>query len=57
MCAFVEDDVAPPPSPSTDDEEIYDEELDDDSSSLPDAESLSLPAPVHMAPMDRETRA
>ena len=55
---FVEDDVVPPPSPNTDDEEICDEEIDDDdSSSLPEPESPSLPAPLHMAPMDRETRA
>ena len=55
--AFVEDDVAPPPSSSTDDEEICDEEIDDDSSLLPEPESPSLPAPVRMVPMDRETRA
>ena len=55
--AFAEDDDAPPPSPSTDDEEICDEEIDDDSSLLPEPESPSLPAPVRMVPMDRETRA
>ena len=55
--AFVEDDVVLPPSPSTDDEEICDEEIDDDSSSFPKPESPSLPAPVRMVPMDRETRA
>jgi hypothetical protein len=56
---FMEDDVVPPPSPNTDDEELCDEEieLDDDSLSLPDSEPLSLPAPVRMVPMDRETRA
>jgi len=54
---FVEDDVVPPRSPDTDDEEIRDEEIDDDSSSLPEPESPSLPAPVRIVPMDRETRA
>jgi hypothetical protein len=54
---FVEDDVVQPPSPSTDGKGICDEEMDDDSSSFPEPESLSLPAPVRMAPMDRETRA
>ena len=52
---FVEDDVASLPSPSTDDEEIPDE--DDDSSSLPEPKSPSIHAPVHMVPMDTETRA
>ena len=55
--AFVEDDVVPPPSPDTDEEEICDEEIDDDSSPLPEPESPSLPVPVHMVPMDGETRA
>jgi hypothetical protein len=51
-----DDDVAPP-SPDTGGEEICDEEIDDDSSSLREPESPSLPAPVRMVPMDRETRA
>ena len=56
---FVEDDVVQPLSPNTDDEEVYDEEIeiDDDSLSLHEPESPSLPAPVRMVPMDRETRA
>jgi len=54
---FVEDDVAPPPSPNTDEEEICDEEIDDDYLSLPEPESPSLPSPVCIIPMDRETRA
>jgi hypothetical protein len=54
---LVEDDVVPPPSPDTDDEEICDEEINDDSSSFSEPESPSLPAPVRMAPMDRETQA
>jgi hypothetical protein len=53
---MVEDD-AMPPSPNTDDEEICDEDIDDDSSSLLELDSSSRPAPLHMAPMDRETRA
>ena len=52
--AFVEDDDVSPPSPNTDVEEIGD---DDDSSSLAGSESPSLPSPVRMEPMDRETRA
>ena len=56
---FVEDDVVQPLSPNTDDEEVYDEEIeiDDDSLSLHEPESPSVPAPVRMVPMDRETRA
>ena len=53
---FVAGDVVPPPSPNTDDEEISDEETNDDSSLL-EPESPSLPTPVRMLPMDRETRA
>ena len=53
----VEDDVVPPPSPNTDGEEICDGDIDDGSSSLPEPESASLPAPVPMVPMDREMRA
>jgi hypothetical protein len=53
---LVEDDVVRPPSPYTDDEDIC-EEIDDDSSSLSEPESPSLPGPVRMVPMDRETRA
>jgi hypothetical protein len=56
-CVLVEDDVVPPPSPNTVDEEIWDEEIDDDSSSLPESEHPSFPAPARMVPMDRETRA
>ena len=51
---FVEDDIMPP-SPTMDDEEICGEELDNGSWSLP--EFLSLPDPLCMVPMDRETRA
>ena len=53
---FVEDD-APPLSPNTDNEEVCNEEIDNDSLSLSEPESSSLPAPVHMVPMDREMRA
>ena len=55
VCA--EEDVAPPLSPDADDEEICDKEIDDDSSSHPEPESPSLPAPACVVPMDRETRA
>jgi hypothetical protein len=54
---FVEDDVVPPPSPNMDDEEICEEEIDDGFSLLAEPEYPSLSAPVHMVPMDRETRA
>ena len=54
---FVEDNVVPPPSPNTDDEGICGEEIGDTSSSLPESESPSFPAPVRMVPMDREMRA
>ncbi|KAF8550490.1 hypothetical protein OG21DRAFT_1513946 [Imleria badia] len=59
--SFIEDDseVTPPPSPHTDEEEISDEEVDDDSWSVPDPKvsAPAPPAPVHVAPMDREMRA
>jgi hypothetical protein len=56
---FVEDDVVPVPllSPNADDEEICDDAIDDDSSSFPEPEPSSLPAPALMVPMNRETRA
>jgi hypothetical protein len=50
---FFEDNIVPPSSPNTHDEESF----DDGSLALPEPESSSLPAPVRMVPMDRETRA
>ena len=53
----LKDDIVLPPSPNTDDEEICDEDVDDDSSSLPEPESPSLPLPVCIVSVDRETSA
>ena len=60
---FVEDHGAPPPSPNSDDEEKYDDEYDDENDddsntgSIPETDHPSLPDPVRVVPMDRETRA
>jgi hypothetical protein len=54
---LVEDEVVRSPSPYTDDEEICEEDVDDDFSSLSEPEPPSLPGPVRMVPIDRETRA
>ena len=54
---FMEDDVVPPPSPNTDNQEMCDEEIDGDPSSLSEPESPSIPGPVRVEPIDRETRA
>jgi hypothetical protein len=54
---FVEDDIAEPSSPGADDEDISDEEIEDDPSSVSEPGSPSLPAPMDIVPMDRETQA